>query len=198
MNDKNSIRIGCLASHNASVFRNLLERKGKDANLLDPVVLITNNPDAKALEVAAKHNVPAFIINKKSVGEENIDASIRNCLVKHGVELVILTGYMKKIGPDTLKTFEGRMLNSHPALLPKFGGQGMYGRHVHEAVVAAGEKTSGVTVHLVNAEYDKGDIIVQRSIPIEPGESADSVETRVKLLEPDAYLEAIKTMKDRV
>jgi phosphoribosylglycinamide formyltransferase 1 len=99
---------------------------------------------------------------------------------------------MQKIGPKTLSLYSGKMINSHPALLPKFGGQGMYGRRVHDAVIAAGETESGVCIHIVDAEYDTGTVLFQKAIPLIPGETSASLEARIKALESDAYLEAIR------
>jgi len=188
---KPSIRAGFLASHGGTSFRVIMERRETYPINIIPAVLITNNPDAAALTVAATYNVPSCAINKKIYGEENVDRKICECLIENKAEIVLLTGYMRKIGPQTLKAFENRILNSHPALLPKFGGQDMYGRRVHEAVIAADEKTSGVTVHLVDKEYDTGPIVIQKSISLAPDKTVETLEERVKALEADAYVEAI-------
>ncbi len=105
-----------------------------------------------------------------------------------------MAGFMKKIGPVTLEKFDRKILNSHPSLLPKFGGQGMYGRRVHEAVIAAKEKESGVTVHLIDKEYDTGPIVTQVRIALRDDETVESLEERVKALESDAYIEAIRKL----
>jgi len=111
--------------------------------------------------------------------------------VKNGVDLVLLAGYMKKLGSVTLSTFQGRVLNIHPALLPKFGGAGMYGLRVHEAVIEAGEATTGVTVHLVDDEYDHGRAIAQREVAVLQGDSAESLSKRVLALEHELYVETL-------
>ncbi|HAX91263.1 MAG TPA: phosphoribosylglycinamide formyltransferase [Rhodospirillaceae bacterium] len=190
------VRVGFLASHNGTAFRMMLERQVDTPVRIIPAVLITNNSGAACLGVATQYNVPSFVINKTTVGEENIDRTICDSLTQHKADCVVLAGYMKKIGAETLRAFSGRILNSHPALLPKFGGQGMYGRHVHEAVIAAGETESGVTVHLANEEYDTGPIVTQIKIPLSHDESAESLEDRIKTLEVDAYLQAIATLAD--
>ena len=105
--------------------------------------------------------------------------AILDTLLAHEVEIVILAGYMKKLGPKTLAHFEGAILNIHPALLPKFGGQGMYGIHVHEAVLAANEIETGVTIHLVTEEYDTGAIIAQEKVPVMPGDTPQTLAARV-------------------
>ena len=101
---------------------------------------------------------------------------------------------MKKIGPLTIAAMKGKILNIHPALLPKYGGQGMYGRHVHEAVAAAGDNETGATIHWVDGEYDRGPIVAQKRIPLAPGESADMIEDKVKAAEPDFYVETLAAL----
>jgi len=110
---------------------------------------------------------------------------------RHGVDLVILAGYMRPVGPGLLQAYPDRVLNIHPALLPKFGGKGMYGIHVHEAVLAAGDKTTGVTVHLVNSEYDRGRILAQRTAPVLPGDTPESLQKRVLAIEHEIYADVI-------
>lgn len=188
------LRVGFLASHNGTSFRLMLEQKTQSSRPLVPVVLITNNSGAACREVAARFNVPSFVINKTTVGEDNIDSAICSRLQEYQADWVILAGYMKKIGPLTLRAFSGRILNSHPALLPKFGGKGMYGRFVHEAVIAAGEKESGVTIHLADAEYDTGPIVTQLKITLAKDETVESLEQRIKDLEADAYRRAIEKL----
>jgi phosphoribosylglycinamide formyltransferase-1 len=109
----------------------------------------------------------------------DLDRAVLEALERHGTDLVVLAGYMKKLGPATLGRFKGRVLNIHPALLPKFGGPGMYGRRVHEAVLAAGEKESGVSIHIVDADYDTGPVIAQERVPVLPGDTPDSLAARV-------------------
>jgi phosphoribosylglycinamide formyltransferase-1 len=108
-----------------------------------------------------------------------------------GVNLVILSGYLRKLGPRTLEAFAGRILNTHPALLPKFGGKGMFGRRVHEAVLAAGELETGATIHLVDGEYDTGRIIAQRAVPIPAGADVAAVEELVMAAEASLFVETL-------
>jgi phosphoribosylglycinamide formyltransferase-1 len=110
----------------------------------------------------------------------------------HDVDTVILAGYMKKLGPLTLQAFRGRILNIHPALLPKFGGQGMYGKRVHEAVLQAGETVTGVTVHVVDEVYDHGRILAQCIVPVEEGDTVDSLAGRVLQQEHRLYAETLQ------
>jgi phosphoribosylglycinamide formyltransferase-1 len=108
------------------------------------------------------------------------------------VELVILAGYMKKLGMKTLEHYRGRILNIHPSLLPKFGGQGRYGIHVHEAVLAAGERETGATVHLVEGEYDQGTILSQCRVPVYTGDTADTLAQRVLVQEHRLLVETLE------
>jgi phosphoribosylglycinamide formyltransferase-1 len=112
------------------------------------------------------------------------------------VDTVILAGYMKKLGPATLGAYRGRILNIHPALLPKHGGQGMYGRRVHEAVLAAGETVTGVTVHVVDEQYDHGPILAQREVTVLPGDTVDSLAARVLAQEHRLYAETLQQISD--
>jgi len=108
------------------------------------------------------------------------------------VDTVILAGYMKKLGPLTLQAFRGRILNIHPALLPKFGGPGMYGKRVHAAVLAAGETVTGVTVHVVDALYDHGRILAQCEVPVREGDTVDSLADRALQQEHRLYTETLR------
>jgi phosphoribosylglycinamide formyltransferase-1 len=108
----------------------------------------------------------------------DLDRAIRDALLDHGVDLVLLAGYLRKLGPQTLAAFPKRILNTHPALLPRYGGKGMYGARVHEAVLAAGEPVTGVTIHLVDGDYDSGPIVCQCELPVEPGDTVETLAAR--------------------
>jgi phosphoribosylglycinamide formyltransferase-1 len=125
-----------------------------------------------------------------------LDRAILGALREHGVELVVLAGYMRKLGPRTLAAYRGRILNIHPALLPRFGGPGMYGKRVHEAVLAAGETITGVTIHLVDEQYDAGPILAQREVPILPGDTSEALAARVLAEEHRLYVETLQRICD--
>ncbi len=108
-----------------------------------------------------------------------------------GAELIVLSGYLRKLGPETLGRYRGRVLNIHPGLLPRYGGQGMYGRRVHEAVRAAGDAVTGATVHVVDADYDTGPILAQREVPIHSDDTAEDIERRVMAAEPGLFVETL-------
>ena len=145
-----TLHLGFLASHGGSNMQAIID--ACVAGRLDaaPCVAISNNSEAVALERARKAGIPGYHISGKTHPGDVEDQAILRTLRAHDVDTVILAGYMKKLGPLTLQAFRGRILNIHPALLPKFGGQGMYGTRVHEAVLRAGETVTGVTVHVVD------------------------------------------------
>jgi phosphoribosylglycinamide formyltransferase-1 len=128
------------------------------------------------------------VVNDKTC--DDVESRLISLLEEYSCEYIFLAGYMKKISSKLTQNY--KIINSHPALLPKFGGKGMYGRNVHEAVIASGEKQSGVTVHHVNENYDEGAIILQKSLELSDGESAESLESKIKELEQIAILEALK------
>lgn len=152
------------------------------AGVLDAevVVVISNNREAYALQRAAESGIPGHhLSNRTHPGPGELDLAMADTLQAYGAEWVVLAGYMKKVGPLTLERFPGRILNIHPALLPEFGGEGMYGRRVHQAVLDAGRKVTGVTIHIVDAEYDRGTILARREVPVLQGDSAESLALRV-------------------
>ena len=183
-------RIGILSSHNGSGFDTILqacENKILDAQV---VLVISNNSNAKVLEKASKKDIPNFVINAKKYPNENLDEKITNLMLEFKIDYIFLSGYMKKIEKNLLKEFPNKIINSHPALLPKFGGSGMYGRFVHEAVIKAKEKESGCTIHYVNENYDEGEYILQKSISLLQDEKVETLEEKIKELEKAAVVEA--------
>ena len=145
-----------------------------------PVVLFCNNPKAGVLERAANLGLPVVMVNRKKLADREF---ILEALRRHQVNALVLAGFLALVPPFLVEEYSGHIYNIHPALLPKFGGKGMYGMHVHEAVVAAGEKESGITVHLVNECYDQGEILFQASCPVEPEDTAQDVAQKIHSLE---------------
>jgi phosphoribosylglycinamide formyltransferase-1 len=154
-------------------------------------LLVSNNRSAPALEFAREHGVPALCIPTQA-DPEAADTALVEALATHGVELVVLSGYLRRLGPRTLARFAGRVVNIHPGPLPQFGGHGMYGRRVHEAVLAAGAPESGVAIHLVDEEYDHGPVIARKAVPLEPGDTAETLEARVRAAEPAFFVETLQ------
>jgi phosphoribosylglycinamide formyltransferase-1 len=182
--------LAILASHNGSGFDALYDAMSKDILDIDISLIISNNSDAAILQKAANHSIDHFIINGKN--SQNPDQEIYKLLKDYHCDIVFLSGYMKKISSDLTNNFQ--IINSHPALLPKYGGAGMYGKFIHEAVIENKEKQSGCTIHYVNENYDEGKIILQKSLLLEPNETAHSLEQRVKKLEKEAIVEAFKIL----
>jgi phosphoribosylglycinamide formyltransferase 1 len=174
------VKLGFLASHRGSDVQAVLEACASGRLAAMPRLVISNNADAEVLERARRHGVATVHLSGVTHPDPaRLDAAILDALVGHDVELIVLAGYLKKLGPQTLRHFEGRVLNIHPALLPKFGGRGMYGLRVHEAVLAAGERETGATIHVVDDEYDHGRIVAQCRVPVMAGDTAESLAARV-------------------
>ncbi len=186
------LRLGFMASHGGSNVQAILDacREGRlDA---EPRVVISNNSDAMVLDRAMAARVPAFHLSAHVHPDPGrLDEAILETLEKYQVNVVVLAGYMKKLGPKTLARYRGRVLNIHPALLPKFGGKGMYGERVHAAVLESGDKEDGVTVHLADAEYDRGKILAQKKVPVRPGDTVETLGARVLEAEHAIYVETL-------
>ncbi len=188
-----ALNLGFLASHNGSNMQAVIDacRAGRlDAN---PAVVISNNGDSGALERARNEKISWYHLSGRTHPEaEDLDREIVDTLLNHDVNLVVLAGYMKKIGPVTLATFPGHVINIHPGLLPEYGGQGMYGRRVHEAVLEAGARETGVTVHVVDPIYDHGPILAQRRVRVKTSDTADTLAKRVLAVEHELYVDTIE------
>jgi phosphoribosylglycinamide formyltransferase-1 len=149
-----------------------------------------------ALQRARNEGIPWYHISGVTHPGSAEDEEILRVLQRHGVDTVILAGYMKRLGAVTLNAYRGRILNIHPALLPKFGGKGMFGKRVHEAVLAAGEKVTGVTIHLIDEHYDTGPIINQCQVPVLENDTVDSLSERVLKHEHRLYVETLQKISD--
>jgi phosphoribosylglycinamide formyltransferase-1 len=160
-------------------------------------IVVSNRKDAPALAFAAAHGAPTRFIPTKS-DPEAADEALAAALRAAGVELVVLSGYLRKLGPRTLEAYAGRVLNVHPALLPKFGGPGMYGRRVHEAVAAAGDVVSGATVHVVDAEYDHGPPVASVKVKLALGDDAAAIEAKVTVAEPGLLVDVLRRISEGV
>jgi phosphoribosylglycinamide formyltransferase-1 len=190
-------KIGILASYNGSGFVTI--QKAINENILDAkiVVLVSNNSNANALKTAQDLSIPSFIINDKKYPNENIDEKIADLFQEFNCDYIFCSGYMKMIGSSLISSFTDKIVNTHPALLPSvYGGKGMYGRFVHEAIIKNSERKSGVTIHFVNEKYDDGEIILKKELEINSGETVDSLETRIKDLETVAIVEAFVKLLD--
>ena len=159
-------------------------------------VVVSNNSRSKALRRASNANIPSYHMSAITHPDTlELERSIKNVMTDHKVDLIVLAGYMKKIGSQLIEDFPKRVVNSHPALLPKYGGEGMYGDLVHAAVINADETESGVTIHLVDQNYDQGTIIAQVKIPIAPQETVDSLREKIQTKEHSFWIETIEKIR---
>lgn len=176
------------ASGNGSTMQSIIdniESKNLNAKIN---LMITNNENAYALERCKNHNIPTYIIPKGK--QEEIDLELENILEHYNIDLIILAGYLKKIGLNIIRKY--KIINTHPSLLPKFGGKGMYGMNVHRAVVEAKEKTSGVTVHFVDEHYDTGNIIMQTEVEVLETDTPEDLAAKVQKAEKIQLINVLK------
>ncbi len=186
----NRFGIAFLASNNGTSFRAVNEAIRAKRMDAVAVVLISNKASSSALAYAEANDIPALHIPTKD-READADKQLRDALIDYGAELVVLSGYLKKLGPLSLEAFDRRILNVHPGLLPKYGGLGMYGRRVHQAVLENGEIETGATIHLVDGEYDHGRTVATATVQIDPLDDALSLEERVMAAECDLFIDLI-------
>jgi phosphoribosylglycinamide formyltransferase-1 len=186
------MNIGVLASHEGTTLQSVLDACSDGRIQGRVAVVVSNNSDSGALKRARQAGVQAVYLSSKTHEDPAaLDAAIRGALVAADVDVVFLAGYMKKLGPLVLRAFAGRILNTHPALLPRFGGAGMYGDRVFEAVLEAGDAESGVSIHLVDADYDTGTVVRQCRVPVLRGDSVDDLKARVRAREKELVVETL-------
>ena len=185
------LKLGFLASGNGSSAETIVDAIAGGALDAEAGLLISNRKTAPALDWAQARGVPALAI--PTVGDPDAaDRALAEAMTAHGVEVIVLSGYLRRLGPATLGRYAGRILNIHPGPLPQFGGEGMYGARVHQAVLAAGLSESAIVIHLVDEEYDHGPELARRSVPVSAADTAQSLEDRVKALEPAFFLETLQ------
>ena len=162
------------------------------------VLVISNNSSSGAKETAAKFKIPFIHLSQKLFKtEQELTENILKALVKYKTDLIVLAGYMKLLNPKVIKKFRGRIINIHPALLPRYGGKGMFGINVHEAVIKAKEKTSGATVHFVDEVYDSGAVILQREVKVTTKDDAASLQKKILRAEHKLFPEVIKLIEEK-
>ncbi len=185
-------RVAIFASGSGSNAENIIRYFRKDENVTVPLIL-SNKKDAYIHERAKRWGVLSFSFTKKEFDEADL---ILEMLAQYEIDFIVLAGFLLKVSEPILKAYPGSVVNIHPALLPKFGGKGMYGDKVHKAVVAAGEKVSGITIHYVNENYDEGDVIFQAECALSPADSPEEVAQKVHQLEyrwfPQVIAEVLK------
>ncbi|KGM32365.1 phosphoribosylglycinamide formyltransferase [Inquilinus limosus] len=189
------LRLGFLASHGGTSMRAIIGAIADGTLAGKACLAVSNNRDAPALRFAEAAGVPHRHISATSEGgEAAADLALCRVMQEAGAEWLVLSGYLRKIGPATLDRYRGRLLNIHPALLPEFGGRGLYGRHVHAAVLAAGRSVSGMTVHIVDDEYDHGPVVAQREVPVLSGDTVETLQQRIAEAEPAFFVEVLQSI----
>lgn len=188
-----TLNLGLLASHEGTNMQAIIDACKEGRLNAKSCVIISNNLESIALQRAKKEGIPWYHFSSKTHPNiTELDQVMLSALKKHGVNLIVLVGYMKKLGPKILKAYKGKILNIHPALLPKFGGKGMYGGYVHEAVLAANERVTGVTIHIVNEEYDSGPIVNQCQLIVYKNDTVDTLSERVLKQEHKFFVETLQ------
>jgi phosphoribosylglycinamide formyltransferase 1 len=186
------LKIGVLASHEGTTLQCIVDACAAGRIRGKVVVVISNNGNSRALSRAKEAGIPAHHLSAVThPSQDSLDAAISGALAAAQADVVFLAGYLKRLGPATLAAFRGRVLNTHPALLPKFGGQGMFGDRVFEAVLDAGESESGVSVHLVDDTYDTGRVIRQVRVPVEAKDCVESLKARVRECESEIVVQTL-------
>lgn len=183
------LNVAVFASGGGTNFQALLDHSGEQD--LWRVALLVMNREAGAAERAREAGVPVRVIPTRDRSEEDVARDQLDACEEHDVDVVLLAGYLRRIPDAVVDRYRGRMLNIHPALLPDFGGPGMYGRKVHEAIIASDVDTSGATVHFVNEEYDDGAILGQWQVEVRAGDTADELAERVLRVEHELYPRAV-------
>jgi phosphoribosylglycinamide formyltransferase-1 len=188
-------RIAVFASGRGSNFQAILEQINKGNIPATIGLCLTNNPNAGVIESARKSGIPVKIFSPKEYPDSySFNEAILTALVESKIDYIVLAGYLKLIGQQIVDRYSNKIINIHPALLPSFGGKGMYGHYVHEAVFNRGVKVSGATVHLVNNHYDEGPIVIQKAVSVEDAISAEDIANRVLKIEHEIFPMAVKML----
>lgn len=186
------LRIGYLASGAGSSARAIHQAASRGELKVESAVMVSNNSGSEALRWARASGIPTAHLSSRTYPDPvDLDAAIRDALAGHDAELVVLSGYAKLVGPLTLARFAHRILNVHPAPLPRFGGKGMYGLAVHQAVLDAGVAESAVTIHVIDDRYDHGPVVAAFPVAVEPTDSAETLQARVHEQEAACYLDVL-------
>lgn len=184
------IRIAILASGNGSNAQRIIEYFTDNKDILFPFV-ITNKEDSYVRKRAESMRIPSIYISNSELKK---GGSLLNLLIENKIDWVILAGYLLLIPSNVIKAFSNKIINIHPALLPKYGGKGMYGMKVHEAVIANSEKESGITIHFVNENYDEGDIIIQAKCSISDDDNPEILSQKIHFLEHEFFPKVIEDL----
>jgi phosphoribosylglycinamide formyltransferase-1 len=186
------MRLAVFASHTGTTLQAILDAVRSGRLPVTVAAVVSNNGDSGALRRARAAGVRGVHLSSAThPAAPDLDAAILETLRELEVDTVFLAGYMKKLGPQVLRAFAGRIFNTHPALLPKHGGKGMYGHKVHAAVLAAKEAETGASIHLVDADYDTGRVVAQCRVPVEPTDSVETLAARVQERERELVVDTL-------
>ena len=183
-------RIAIFASGAGSNAQKIIDHF-RDSDRIKVSLVVCNKPGAGVLQIAAKEEIPSLVIEKEKFFRGN---AYTDELKEAGIDFIILAGFLWKIPAALIRAYPGKIINIHPALLPAYGGKGMYGHHVHQAVIDHQEKESGITIHYVDEQYDHGDIIFQAKCPVLESDTADSLAGRIHQLEHQHYPAVIEQL----
>jgi len=187
------LKLAVLISGSGSNLKALIDDCEQTNFPAEIAVVIANRPDAYGLERAKKSGIPALLVDHKDYqGREDFDAALLEALAPYAPDLICLAGFMRILTSRFIETYEGKIINTHPALLPKFGGEGMHGLNVHRAVLESGEAVSGASIHYVIPAVDQGEVILQAEVPVIKGDTPESLAARVIEQEHKIYPEAVR------
>jgi phosphoribosylglycinamide formyltransferase-1 len=181
-------KVAIFASGAGSNADRILQYLAKKQSLIQIDCLVTNKREAGIYKVAEEFNVPIFCFPNTAFAKGD---SVLEFLMARNIQWIVLAGFLRKIELNLIEEFENRIFNLHPSLLPKYGGKGMYGSKVHEAVLAAGESESGISIHLVNKEFDKGEVLFQAKCKVEKGQTVEELSKNIQRLEHDNFADTV-------
>lgn len=188
LKDQKMTKIAILASGTGSNARAIIDHF-RNSEIARVALVITNKEKAGVIDIAKSNNIPVEV-----VGNSELESRLLETLSEYRTDLVVLAGFLRKIPTDAIRAFEGKMVNIHPSLLPKHGGKGMYGKRVHEAVLKDNDSETGITIHLVNENYDEGKVIFQSATAVSPGDTPEDVAKKVQQLEHTFYPQIIEQL----
>ncbi len=192
------LNLGILASHEGTNLQVILDACNQKTINASVSVVISNNSASRALKRARQSNVLGLHMSKMThFNEEKLDIAITEIMKSNQVNLILLAGYMKKIGPSLLNQYKNRIINSHPSLLPFYSGQGMFGDLVHQAVIENKEEFSGITLHLVDHDYDHGPKIAQKTVKVLPNDDIISLKKRIQFIEHQFWIETLQKISQK-
>jgi len=182
--------IAVFASGTGSNAQKIIDHFNSADRSAEVVLIVCNNPKAGVLQIAEKENIPSLVIERKKFYEDGFLDELN----KYKIDLIVLAGFMWKVPDKLIHAYQNKIINIHPALLPKYGGKNMYGNFVHEAVLKAGEKESGITIHYVDEIYDHGKILFQAKCKVDEGDTAETLAKKIHALEHEHYPQIIESL----